>query len=308
MSPESWGVAPHCMSTSRAVAIAPRLIRGVPGLALKRLVWSLVRRREFEYVTTTPRGLRIEGNTRDWIQRHLYYFGLWEPSPSAWLARRLAPGDVFIDVGANVGYFTLLAARLVGASGGVVAVEAMPAIYQHLLRHVRANGLTNCRCVNEAAVGPDAPREATLFWGGEGNIGSSGMIGREGQNRAIRVPARPLQAILTDDECRRARVIKVDVEGVEAAAIRGLGLDSGRFDPSLELIVEVACEAESLAQREWLFGHLRDLGYFSYVLPEAHNFRCYAYPERFSASPQRLRAPLNRMQNVIFSRVDADAL
>ena len=67
------------------MAIAPHLIRSVPGLALKRLVWSLVRRREFEYVTTTPQGLRIEGNTRDWIQRHLYYFGLWEPSRSAWM-------------------------------------------------------------------------------------------------------------------------------------------------------------------------------------------------------------------------------
>jgi FkbM family methyltransferase len=296
------------MSTSRSVAIAPQLIRSVPGLALKRLVWSLVRRRQFEYVTTTRQGLRIEGNTRDWIQRHLYYFGLWEPSLSAWITSRLQPGDVFIDVGANVGYFTMLAARLVGASGAVVAVEAMPAIYEHLLRHVRANGLTNCRCVNEAAVGPDAPPEVTLFWGGEGNIGSSGMIEREGQARAVRVPARALQVILTEDECRRARIIKVDVEGVEAEAIRGLGLESRRFDPRLELIVEVAYEAERLAQREWLLGHLRDLGYFPYVLPDAHNFRCYAYPERFSGRPQRLRELPNQMQNVIFSKVDADAL
>jgi hypothetical protein len=72
--------------------------------------------------------------------------------------------------------------------------------------------------------------------------------------------------------------------------------------------VEVACETGRLAEREWLLGHLRHLGYFPYVLPEAHNFRCYAYPERFAARPQRLREPLNRMQNVIFSKVDADAL
>ena len=290
------------------MAIAPSLLRNVPGLALKRLVWSLVRRRQFDYVTTTPHGLRIEGNTRDWIQRNLYYFGLWEPNLSSWLESRLAPGDVFVDVGANVGYFTLLAARLVGASGAVVAVEAMPAIYEHLLRHVRANGLTNCRCVNEAAVGPDAPSEVTLFWGGEGNIGSSGMIERDAEARAVRVPARPLQAILTDDECRRARVIKVDVEGVEAEAIRGLRLDSGRFDPRLELIVEVADDAERAAEREWLLRHLRGLGYFAYVLPEAHNFRLYAYPGRHSVRPQRLREPLTRMHNVIFSKVEAAAL
>jgi FkbM family methyltransferase len=290
------------------MAIAPHLLRSVPGLALKRLVWSLVRRRQFDYVTTTPQGLRLEGNTRDWIQRTLYYFGVWEPNLTAWIGNRLAPGDVFVDVGANVGYFSLLAARLVGASGAVVAVEAMPAIYEHLLRHVRANGLTNCRCVNEAAVGPDSPREVTLFWGGAGNIGSSGMIERDTEARAIRVPARPLRAILTDVECRRARIIKVDVEGVEAEAIRGLGLDSGRFDPRLELIVEVAEDAARAGEREWLLQHFRDLGYFAYVLPEAHNFHIYAYPERYIERPQRLREPLTRLQNVIFSRVESDAL
>lgn len=288
------------------MAIAPRLIRSVPGLALKRLVWSLVRRRQFDYQTTTPQGLRIAGNTRDWIQRNLYYFGLWEPNLSAWLAGRLSPGDVFVDVGANVGYFALLAARCVGAGGGVVAVEAMPAIYEHLLRHVRANGLTNCRCVNEAAVGPGAPREATLFWGGAANIGSSGMIVRS--DEAVRVPARPLREILTDEECRRARIVKIDVEGVEAEAVRGLGLDSGRFDARLELIVEVAHDQERLAERDWLMQYLQDLGYFPYVLPESHNFRGYAYPERFLERPQRLRQPLTRMHNVIFSKIESESL
>ncbi|HEY7640765.1 MAG TPA: FkbM family methyltransferase, partial [Steroidobacteraceae bacterium] len=259
------------------MAIAPGLIRAVPSLPLKRLVWSLVRRREFDYTTTTPDGLRIEGNTRDWIQRMLYYFGLWEPNLSAWLVSRLAPGDVFVDVGANVGYFTLLAARRVGPSGSVVAVEAMPAIYQHLLRHVRSNALANCRCVNEAAVGPDAQREVALFWGGAGNIGSSGMIASTDVAQPVRVPARPLREILTDDECRRARVIKVDVEGVEAEAIRGLGLDSGRFDSRLELIVEVVHQPERMAERDWLLRHFQDLGYCPYVLPESHNFRAYAY-------------------------------
>jgi Methyltransferase FkbM domain len=157
-------------------------------------------------------------------------------------------------------------------------------------------------------VGPDAPREVTLFWGGARNIGSSGMIARDDQAQSVRVPARPLQEILSDDECRRARVIKVDVEGVEAEAIRGLGLDSGRFDARLELIVEVAHEPERMAERDWLLRHLQGRGYFPYMLPESHNFRGYAYPERFLVRPQRLRQPLTRTHNVIFSRIDSDWL
>jgi FkbM family methyltransferase len=289
------------------VTLAPLLIRSIPGLALKRLVWSLVRRREFEYATTTPRGWRITGNTRDWIQRNLYYFGLWEPSLSAWIESRLSPGDVFVDVGANIGYFTLLAAQRVGSAGKVVAVEAMPAIYQHLATHVAGNSLANARLINEAAVGPGDPSDVLLYWGGEGNIGSSGMIRRSDHAQSVRVAARPLAQMLTEDECRRARLIKMDVEGVEARAIRGLGLERGCFDARLELIVEITVEPGSSEAQE-LMQYLAGLGFFPYVLPESHNFSYYAYPQRAVMQPRRLRQPLTHIQNVIFSKLDAETL
>ncbi|HEY0684815.1 MAG TPA: FkbM family methyltransferase [Steroidobacter sp.] len=290
------------------MAIAPKLIRNAPGIALKRLLWSLLRRREFEYEVVTAHGWRISGHTRDWIQRTLYYFGLWEPNLTAWIASRLQLGNVFVDVGANVGYFTLLAARCVGLEGKVVAIEAMPSIFEHLAKHVRDNGLTNTRLVNKAAVGPDSPREVELFWGSTDNIGSTGMMGRSGSSRGVAIAASTLSDILTDDECARARLIKVDVEGVEPETVHGLGLESGRFSKDLELIVEVAHDPERLAQRAWLLDYLRGLGFFSYVLPETHGFRHYAYPESSRERPRRLREPLTRMHNVIFSRIDADQL
>jgi hypothetical protein len=51
---------------------------------------------------------------------YIYYFGVWEPNITRWIVRRLASGDMFIDVGANVGYYSLLASKLVGESGSVV--------------------------------------------------------------------------------------------------------------------------------------------------------------------------------------------
>lgn len=290
------------------MAIAPKLIRGAPGIALKRLLWSLLRRREFEYEVITTQGWRISGHTRDWIQRTLYYFGLWEPNLSAWIASRLKHGDVFVDVGANVGYFTLLAAPCVGPDGKVVAIEAMPSIFEHLAKHVRDNGLTNTRLVNKAAVGPGSPSEVELFWGSAENIGSTGMMDRGGEGRGVSIPASPLSDILTDEECARARLIKVDVEGVEPETVDGLGLESGRFSKDLELIVEVAHEPERMERRAWLLDYLHNLGFFGYVLPENHHFRHYAYPENSRERPRRLREPLTRMHNVIFSRIDADHL
>lgn len=283
-------------------------MRSIPGLALKRLLWSLIRRREFAYETVTPQGWRISGHTRDWIQRALYYFGMWEPNLTAWIESRLGSSDVFIDVGANVGYFTLLASRRVGPHGKVVAVEAMPAIFAHLAKHVRDNQLANTRLIHQAAVGPGSPREVTMFWGNAGNLGSTSMLGREGDARSVTVAASTLAEMLTDEECRRARLIKMDVEGVEAETVHGLGLDSGRFNDHLELVVEIAVDPERLAQRTWLMEYLSGLGFFPYVLPESHNFRYYVYPKRSLLRPRRMREPLTRMHNVIFSRIDADEL
>lgn len=290
------------------MAVAPKLIRGAPGIALKRLLWSLLRRREFEYHVVTPQGWRISGHTRDWIQRMLYYFGLWEPNLSAWIHGRLKQGDVFVDVGANVGYFTLLAAQCVGPGGKVVAIEAMPLIFEHLARHVRDNGLANTRLVNKAVVGPGSPPQVELFWGSAENLGSTGMMGHDGGGRGVCVDASTLSELLTDEECARARLIKIDVEGVEPEVVHGLGLESGRFSKDLELIVEVACDPQRLAKRAWLLDYLRGLGFFGYVLPEAHRFHHYAYPQNRRERPRRLREPLTRMHNVIFSRIDTDQL
>ncbi len=290
----------------RATRFAPALIRSVPGLALKRWVWSLVRRREFAYSTTTPRGWRITGHTRDWIQRHLYYFGLWEPNLSAWMEERLLPGDVFIDVGANIGYFTMLAANRVGPSGRVVAIEAMPAIFQHLAAHVAANSLVNTRLINEAAVGPGEPREAFMYWGDAGNVGSSGLVRQATQPQSVKVAAGSLRRILTPEELRRARLIKVDVEGVEARTIRGLELERGDFDPRLELIVEMSAGADT--DPADLLRYLARLGFSPYELREDHHCRRYAYPARAVSRPQRVRQPLTAVHNVIFSRIDAEFL
>jgi FkbM family methyltransferase len=290
------------------MTFVPGLIRGVPGLALKRLLWSLVRRREFAYSTTTPRGWRITGHTRDWIQRNLYYFGLWEPNLSAWIESRLSPGDVFIDVGANIGYFTLLAANRVGPSGAVVAVEAMPAIFQHLASHVADNAITNARLINEAAVGPNDPPQVQLYWGGAGNIGSSGMIQHAAQTESVTVAARTLAQMLTPEECRRARLIKVDVEGVEGRTLRGLGLERGGFHERLELIVEISVGPESETDPQQLLQYLAGLGFLPYELREDHYFHRYAYPASAVSRPQRVRQPLTGVHNVIFSKIDADSL
>ena len=76
----------------------------------------------------------------DMIQTYLYLFGVWEPDVTAFIRRRLSPGDTFVDVGANVGYHALLAAGSVNGRGRVVAIEASPRIFRMLRENLAGNG------------------------------------------------------------------------------------------------------------------------------------------------------------------------
>lgn len=288
--------------------IAPWMIRNVPTRPLKRLIWSLVRRREFDFNTTTFRGWSLKGNTTDWIQRSLYYFGLWEPNLSAWIERRLSAGDVFVDVGANVGYFTLLASARVGATGKVVAIEPMPEIFGHLSEHVAANSLQNVRLINEAAVGPGEEGEVRLYWGGDANTGSTGLLPRDQPVRSATVSARTLASMLTADECRSARLIKIDVEGVEAAVLRGLEARCGRFRDDLELVVEIVHDPNDGAAGASLLRYMQGLGFHAYVIRDDHHFHEYAVRNPRRLVPVRLRHALSQSHNIIFSRVDSETL
>jgi hypothetical protein len=80
------------------------------------------------FVARMRNGHVFLGNTRDVIQRNVYTFGVWEPEITHWLEGFLRPGDLVVDVGANTGYFSLEASKLVGPEGLVVAVEPVPSI------------------------------------------------------------------------------------------------------------------------------------------------------------------------------------
>src|SRR2546429_7961962 len=92
----------------------------------------------------------MAGSTRDILQQYIYYFGVWEPNLTRWIAQRLAPGDTFIDGGANIGYFTLLASKLVRDSGAGVAIEASPATFDALQRNLARNRARNGGAGNAA--------------------------------------------------------------------------------------------------------------------------------------------------------------
>lgn len=82
-------------------------------------------------------------DTRDFIQRRVFYFNIYEPNLTYYILSRVRSGDHVVDVGANVGYMTLLLSSIVGEIGKVVAIEASPSTFSLLSRNLELNNTQN---------------------------------------------------------------------------------------------------------------------------------------------------------------------
>ncbi|MEO6340951.1 MAG: FkbM family methyltransferase, partial [Caulobacteraceae bacterium] len=147
----------------------------------------------------------------DHIMAHVFFFNVWEPDISRTIEAVLRPGDTFVDLGANVGYDTLLASRKVGAGGRVVAIEASSDIFAQLQVNLGLNHVANVRTEHVAVS--NAEGELVLYGGDAGNQGRTSSLAREGLAPIETVPMRPLDAILTPEERASVRLIKMDIEG-----------------------------------------------------------------------------------------------
>ena len=216
--------------------------RGTRGLSI--VVDINQRLRPHRFRTETRFGFEISGSTEDLIQRHIYVFGVWEPNLTYWIQDRLEPGDTFVDVGANIGYFTMLAASCIGQNGWSVAIEASPSIFELLNENLEINNIgSRVRTVNLAASDQDGI--LTVYGGPSGNLGLTTMVPNHDLQIETTIGAKPLNEILTEEEIAGARLIKIDVEGLEGPVVRGLLPILGSCRKDLEIVLEVNGQASS---------------------------------------------------------------
>jgi FkbM family methyltransferase len=224
--------------------------RHAPGDFGKQWLWDRVVRphilwRDLPLPARTRFGARLEGGFPDTVHSYVYFFGVWEPAITAIFRTALKPGDVAVDVGANVGLHTLLAARLVGPAGRVHAIEASPWIHARLRRNLAANGVANVVTYNLAAT--EVRGEVPVFLHDATNLGGTtilaGEAARLGAAAEAMVEGRPLPLIVPPEELRAARLIKIDVEGAEWLVARGMAAALPALRDDVEILVEIKPEA-----------------------------------------------------------------
>ncbi len=145
--------------------------------------------------------------------------GIWEPFETALLLAAVSPGDRVLDAGANIGYFTLLAAARVGSSGRVYAFEPEPANYRLLTHNVALNGFEDRVSCCEAALSESAG-SAQLFLS-EDNLGDHQLDPDEGGRSSVTVALEQGSAWFSGRETA-LDFVKVDTQGAEHAVINGL--------------------------------------------------------------------------------------
>lgn len=197
------------------------------------------------------------------VSRDILLTGHWEPDTEAVLRSLLTPDSVFLDLGANIGWFSLLAGDLMARADGqgrVIAVEANPALLPYLMASIVESGLAERIAVKPYAVAAATglvQMDASLT----GNVGSLSIASLQ-QPLAQRnvVPAVRLDDILAD--LNRLDVVKMDIEGAEPLAIRGFTALLKRFRPAVLMEFNEAAlrDVSRMSVRDFL-KELAALGY-----------------------------------------------
>ncbi len=183
---------------------------------------------------------------------HGYWLGSYEMNKRLAFEREIAPGTVMYDIGANVGYFSLLAAELVGPEGQVYAFEPLPRNVEFLEKHIKINKCDNIKIVATAVS--DHSGEAHF------DLGASTAMGHIAESGGIQVRMVALDEMLAAGELRPPDYMKVDVEGAEYEALKGartllekyhplLFLDTHQREahlPTIELLKELGYKFEIL--------------------------------------------------------------
>jgi FkbM family methyltransferase len=286
--------------------VSPQIAQGF--IRVLPLKWSLFALRAYdkllrmlrsEHLATTYFGARIYCDLSDYIQFYIFHFGIWEPDISSVIERNLAPGDVFVDVGANVGYDALLGSWRVGSTGKVVAIEALPRTFALLRRNLELNeASTNVRAVNLAVS--DRPGNLDLFELGELNIGTTTTVASRGGTFLASVDALPLTEILTPDERARLRLIKIDVEGAEPDVLRHLLDHLPKYPETMDLVVEVSPDDGPEAWRD-LFDRLKTAGFAAYEIANEYD-RAWYLSWRRPSPLRRIETLPASQKDVLFTR------
>ncbi|MFO7534395.1 MAG: FkbM family methyltransferase [Kiritimatiellia bacterium] len=200
-----------------------------------------------QHLVTAFEGGLIHVDTGSSIEYHILFRGCHEPQIVDLIRRLVRPGDVCIDVGANVGALTLVFAQAAGPAGRVIAVEPHPVIGKRLLENIALNRLDQVRVVQAALAEKDGEADFFGFAEDAFHQGISSLLPDDEATRKMTVRTLSGPSFVKEARIERCDFLKIDVEGVESVVLAQL---AGLIEAHRPVLV---CEYR---KKHWAkFGH-----------------------------------------------------
>jgi FkbM family methyltransferase len=246
-----------------------------------------------ERVVSTHYGFRYKADLGDWLGQYVYLTGVYEPPTAHVISTLLSPGDTFIDVGANSGFFTLLASNQVGPTGRVLSFEPLPSMRRRIMENISLNGMENVTLYGAALS--NTVGEVTFYEGPQGHKGISSMRPIGETSAILQVPTMPLDNLA--DKIPSIKLIKIDVEGAEQLVIEGMERLLAQHHPYL--VIEITDQ------------YLKPFGHSAQGLS---NLLCSMGYRMYKITPQSIvemspdKADSELQYNALFSKKPLDPL
>jgi FkbM family methyltransferase len=249
----------HAQGSTRLSRILKAPLRTASVAGMRRFGWGR------PVSVPLPWGDTFYGHLPEAITSAVWRMSYYEPMTTRFVIEMLRPGDVFVDIGAHFGYFTLLASRLVGPQGKVVAVEAVPSTFAMLSENVRRNGLENVELHNCAAYSEETSLTFKVFDVVHSSLNTAfsargTLEGRQAAFSEVSIEAKPVDRLLEPYRSRKISIIKVDAESSEEFVLQGLAetLSANRPTVVLEL---GGSAADDVARVDTITSQLYAAGY-----------------------------------------------
>lgn len=182
------------------------------------------------------KGVRLELHLDDWIQAHMYFLNHYEQEETDLVLQKLPEGGIFIDIGANVGFYSLFAAKKVGKSGKVLSFEPFPLNVQRLKRNITLNNFSQIKVV-PMAIGNNSGKLDLYYSEHDQNLGTVSGFGNT-TSHSVTVDLIRLDDYIEKHTPERIDVIKIDIEGAEYDALLGMKQTLAKFKPAI--LIEIS--------------------------------------------------------------------
>ena len=230
------------------------------GILLRRIVTPLLPPTDTEFDLPVPGAARVGLRYRETLGLSSLLYGTFELAELTFVSRYLRPGDMAMDIGANVGIFSVVMGVTVGAHGRVFAFEPVASNVVRLGKNLRKNGLGNVK-VFPLALGASDGQMRLRMATDPAYPSLREVQGGFGNGADVLIQVRSLDGVWDELGCPDIALVKIDVEGAEVDVLRGASRFLVTCRPTLLV------EANSVGELDLLRAQLCNLGY-RHVRPE----------------------------------------